>query len=67
MERLNKLKQDLGDKGFRYTTGNGCLTLEQRRFYEDNGYLIIRKFLKDADIEKWRNRFIEYCNKSVPP
>ena len=43
---------------FKYTTDKGCLTLEQRKFYEENGYLVIRNFLKNPDIEKWRARFL---------
>lgn len=67
MDRLEKLKSDLGSHKFRYTTDRGCLTLEQRQFYEENGYIILRKFLKDEDIEKWKNRFIEYCDKKAAP
>lgn len=47
MDRLAKLNSDMGSQNFRYTTDKGCLTLEQRKFYEDNGYLVIKKFLKD--------------------
>ena len=68
MQRLSKVSGELGGKQqFRYTTGGGCLTLEQREFYEENGYIVIRKFLKDEDIEKWRSRFIEYCDNKHPP
>jgi phytanoyl-CoA hydroxylase len=68
MQRLSKVSGELGGKQqFRYTTDGGCLTLEQREFYEENGYIVIRKFLKDEDIEKWRSRFIEYCDNKHPP
>jgi phytanoyl-CoA hydroxylase len=50
MERLSKLKNEMGADKFIYTTNKGCLTLEQRKFYEENGYLILRNFLKDKDI-----------------
>jgi phytanoyl-CoA hydroxylase len=51
---------------FQYTTDKGCLTLEQRKFYEENGYIVIRNFLKDSDIDIWKARFIEYCDNKIP-
>jgi phytanoyl-CoA hydroxylase len=63
MDRLSKVSSDLGGaEHFRYTTDKGCLTLEQRRFYEENGYIIVRKLLKDEGIETWRQRFLDYCD-----
>ena len=67
MNRLQKLQSDLkGTSEFRYTTSKGCLTLEQRQFYEENGYIVIRNFLKHEDIDRWVARFKEYCDKKVP-
>ncbi|XP_010134646.1 PREDICTED: phytanoyl-CoA dioxygenase, peroxisomal-like, partial [Buceros rhinoceros silvestris] len=37
-----------------YTLDNDVLTTEQRQFYEDNGYLLIRKLVSDEDIEHFR-------------
>ncbi|KAM7127286.1 LOW QUALITY PROTEIN: phytanoyl-CoA dioxygenase, peroxisomal-like [Ciconia maguari] len=34
-----------------YTLDNGVITTEQRQFYEDNGYLLIKKLISDEDIE----------------
>lgn len=63
MDRLSKVNSDLGGiENFRYTTDKGCLTLEQRRFYEENGYIVIKKLLKDEDIQAWRQRFLDYCD-----
>ena len=70
MNRLQNIEKGLisgGTQEFQYTTDKGCLTLEQRRFYEENGYIVVRGFLKDADIEKWKERFIDYCDKKIPP
>lgn len=67
MKRLENLKDSLSGEQFEYTTDKGCLTLEQRRFYEENGYIVIRGFLKDADIEVWKNRFLDYCDQKLPP
>lgn len=47
MERLSKIKSDLGFKNYAYTVNNGCLTAEQRDFYEENGFLIVNNLLKD--------------------
>lgn len=68
MNRLEKVQGQLSHpRKFEYTVDGGCLTLEQREFYEENGFLVIRKFLKDDSIEKWKKRFIEYCDKKVDP
>lgn len=46
---------------YRYTTSNvgSILTAEQRRFYEENGYLVIKKLLSDEDVTRFYNRFDE--------
>ena len=57
MNRLQDIQKGLisgQTEQFQYTTDKGCLTLEQRRFYEENGYIIVRGFLKDDDIAKWK-------------
>lgn len=60
MERLSSLNNQLKGtkKVYKYTTDFGCLTEEQRDFYEENGYLVIKGFLKDNDIAKWKERFL---------
>lgn len=67
MQRLSKLQSDLGLQKFEYTTDKGCLTLEQRQFYEENGYIVIKNFLKSDEIDRWVARFKEYCDKTLPP
>ena len=59
MNRLTKLQEDISppQPAFTYTTDKGCLTLPQRQFYEENGYIVIRDFLKHEDIDKWITRF----------
>lgn len=32
---------------FRYTLDNPLLTLEERQFYEDNGYLVVKGLIED--------------------
>lgn len=67
MQRLNKLGGDLGQEQLQFTTDKGCLTIQQRRFYEENGFLIVRNFLKHDEIDKWTSRFRDYCSKAIAP
>ncbi len=70
MERLANLNSKLTastKKQYLYTTEQGCLTPEQRDFYEENGFIVIKNFLDDTDIQKWKNRFLDYCDKKIPP
>uniref|UniRef100_A0A8C2Y6T7 Phytanoyl-CoA dioxygenase, peroxisomal n=1 Tax=Coturnix japonica TaxID=93934 RepID=A0A8C2Y6T7_COTJA len=48
-----------------FTLDNNILTTEQRQFYEDNGYLLIRKLVSDEDIERFRKEFVRICKKEV--
>ena len=57
MQRLQKLQSDIGPQQFQFTTDKGCLTLEQRKFYEENGFIVVKNFLKHDDIDKWTARF----------
>ncbi|XP_074124725.1 phytanoyl-CoA dioxygenase, peroxisomal [Sminthopsis crassicaudata] len=50
---------------FQYTLDNNVLTLEQRQFYEDNGFLLIKNLVSDADIQRYRNQFERICRKEV--
>nr|XP_009920675.1 PREDICTED: phytanoyl-CoA dioxygenase, peroxisomal-like [Haliaeetus albicilla] len=56
------LKSTLQDH---YTLDNDVLTTEQRQFYEDNGYLVVKKLVSDEDIERFRKEFMRICNKEV--
>ena len=68
MQRLEKIQGDLGTKHkLQYTTDKGCLTMEQRMFFEENGYIVIKNFLNHDSIDQWTARFKEYCNKTVAP
>ncbi|XP_037366517.1 phytanoyl-CoA dioxygenase, peroxisomal [Talpa occidentalis] len=52
---------------FQFTKDNNVLSLEQRRFYEENGFLVIKNLVSDADIERFRNEFEKICRKEVKP
>ncbi|XP_077614614.1 phytanoyl-CoA dioxygenase, peroxisomal [Crocuta crocuta] len=46
---------------FQYTQDNDVLSLEQRKFYEENGFLVIKNLVSDADITRFRNQFERIC------
>ncbi|XP_061411607.1 phytanoyl-CoA dioxygenase, peroxisomal-like isoform X1 [Lethenteron reissneri] len=50
---------------FRYTLDNGILTPEQRAFYEDNGFIVIKGLVTDEDLERYRDRFERICRREV--
>lgn len=43
----------------------GLLTEEQRKFYDENGYILIKKLVPEKDIERWRQRFLAIANGEV--
>lgn len=49
----------------RYTLDNGVLTPAQRDFYEENGYVVIPRLVKLADLEEYKKRFGEICTREV--
>ncbi|KAL1784899.1 phytanoyl-CoA dioxygenase, peroxisomal [Sigmodon hispidus] len=52
---------------FQYTLDNDVLSLEQRKFYEENGFLVIKNLVSDDDIQRFRNEFDRICRKEVNP
>ncbi|XP_065777192.1 phytanoyl-CoA dioxygenase, peroxisomal isoform X1 [Muntiacus reevesi] len=52
---------------FQYTRENNVLSLEQRKFYEENGFLVIKNLVSDADIQRFRNEFERICREEVKP
>lgn len=51
--------------GYRYSLEEGPLNEDQRRFYEDNGYLVIRRLVDNESLAKYDQRFKEICSKAV--
>ncbi|XP_063919037.1 phytanoyl-CoA dioxygenase, peroxisomal-like [Zophobas morio] len=51
--------------GFKYTVGGGVLSEEQRRFYEVNGYVVIKNNVSEALIDEVSNRLVEICDGKV--
>ncbi|XP_029901188.1 phytanoyl-CoA dioxygenase, peroxisomal [Myripristis murdjan] len=50
---------------FRYTLDNELLTPEQRLFYEENGFIVVKNLVSDADIERFRSAFERICKQEV--
>ncbi|BFZ08717.1 hypothetical protein BsWGS_11756 [Bradybaena similaris] len=51
--------------GFKYTVDSGKLTLQQRQFYEENGFLVIKKLVPLTKLQKYRDRFAQICRREV--
>ncbi|EFA06775.2 phytanoyl-CoA dioxygenase, peroxisomal [Tribolium castaneum] len=52
---------------FRYTQDGGVLTYEQRQFYEDNGYIVIKNNVSHALLDEIQDRFIKICDGVADP
>ncbi|KAK7102183.1 phytanoyl-CoA dioxygenase, peroxisomal-like [Littorina saxatilis] len=56
---------DIGSH-FQYTVDKpSVLTQEQRKFYEDNGFLVIRGLVSEDNLDIYRKRFGEICRQDV--
>uniref|UniRef100_A0A8C9UIQ6 phytanoyl-CoA dioxygenase n=1 Tax=Spermophilus dauricus TaxID=99837 RepID=A0A8C9UIQ6_SPEDA len=53
--------------GVRYSLDNNVLSLEQRKFYEENGFLVIKNLVSDADIQRFRVAFEKICSEESKP
>jgi phytanoyl-CoA hydroxylase len=50
---------------FRYTVEAGPLTEDQRRFYDENGYFVVRGLVSQEKLKTYERRFIDICSKQV--
>ncbi|XP_075455622.1 phytanoyl-CoA dioxygenase, peroxisomal-like [Ascaphus truei] len=50
---------------FQYTLDNELLSGEQRHFYEENGFLVVKNLVSAEDIERFRMEFERLCKKEV--
>ncbi|XP_066284697.1 phytanoyl-CoA dioxygenase, peroxisomal-like [Branchiostoma lanceolatum] len=50
---------------FRYTVDGGVLTHEQRQFYEENGFLVIKDLISHDKIDVYRQHFEDICRGDV--
>ena len=42
------------------------LTLEQRQFYEDNGFLVVPRLVSSQFLDACKERFLALCDRRVP-
>ncbi|KAJ6666427.1 hypothetical protein lerEdw1_000701 [Lerista edwardsae] len=50
---------------FRFTLDNNLLSPEQRHFYEENGFLVIKNLVSSEDIDCFRDEFTKICKNEV--
>ncbi|XP_066489708.1 phytanoyl-CoA dioxygenase, peroxisomal [Tiliqua scincoides] len=50
---------------FRFTLDNDLLSPEQRYFYEENGYLVIKNLVSSEEIDHFRDEFTKICKNEV--
>ncbi|KAF4522302.1 hypothetical protein B566_EDAN011012 [Ephemera danica] len=55
------MSTELGSSQFQYTMDDTLLSLEQREFYEKNGYLVISKLVEDSLLDECSERFKALC------
>jgi hypothetical protein len=48
------IAEHLSAENFKYTTDSPLLSYSQRKFYEENGYLVIQRLVEDELIEEFR-------------
>ncbi|ESO91731.1 hypothetical protein LOTGIDRAFT_202643 [Lottia gigantea] len=63
MATLNQ-NQSFNQK-FQYTLDHTRLTPEQRQFYEENGFLVIKKLVSPQKLKLYSDRFEAICRKQV--
>jgi len=51
---------------FRYSLDNPMLSLEQRQFYEDNGFLVIPRLVDHNLLDACQERFAALCDRRLP-
>jgi len=54
------------NKLFKYTNSStGVMTNEQREEYERNGFVVVRKLIKDDQLDKYKLRFQKICSEKI--
>ena len=53
-------------KDFEFTVDHPRLTLRQRQFYEENGFLVIPKLVPEDLLDHCRKRFLDLVDGRVP-
>jgi len=61
--------QECAAQQFKYSLANPLLSTEQRQFYEDNGYIVVKGLVTEDEIKSYEDQFKKVCNGEVarPP
>ncbi|KAM5172621.1 phytanoyl-CoA dioxygenase, peroxisomal-like [Mantella aurantiaca] len=60
-----QVSTDSHPTNFQYTLDNDVLTREQRHFYEENGFLVVKNLVSHKDIDDFRAVFEKVCRKEL--
>ena len=68
-EAAQPAKNSENSSKYRFTLDSvdGVLTTEQRDFYEENGYIIVKNMVTSAELGRWHDRFTEYATGKRKP
>ena len=58
---LTAKARDSEAEGFHYTRAEGPLTAEQRRRYEEDGFVIVRGVFDPAELAPLHDKYIDIC------
>ena len=50
---------------FRFTIDGGAFSDQQRKEYEENGFVVIENLVSDEKLEKLKRRFQRICNEKI--
>jgi len=53
------------NQSFKYTLDGPMLSMQQRQFFEENGFIVIKKLVPLSNIEEYRSRFEQICKREV--
>ncbi|XP_025106178.1 phytanoyl-CoA dioxygenase, peroxisomal-like [Pomacea canaliculata] len=63
---VSEMSADVSATQFTYTLESpSCLTYEQRKFYEENGFLLVRGLVSPEKLDRFKERFAQICRKEV--
>lgn len=67
LSSLSQIRQLSAAPAYKYTLDNDRLSKDQRDFYEENGYIMMKKLVSEKDIKRYWDRFAEYATGKRKP
>jgi len=58
---MTQTTSNMNNAKFRYTLDNNFLSQDQREFYEENGFLVVRDLVPQPLLDLWRDSFVDIC------